>query len=257
MPRENSPRFRHKAVKLSSTLKKHDLPGIALLASRSPAMIFLPPCDCSHIPGSLYPVASPAEDLEIIPGPLVTSHGDWPDMVQDVGMMVIRTFQGAGFMDHLPAQGTLPSLLITDKPPHAGNRDSSSEPVLQRAGSLAAEGMLVSRVEVGSLATAMGTGTPGEPLLLFRSILAIFTHYHNQVSPSWPGRRLLCRSGTRPHNTVEDGVKVFWHKGTSKGALFPFAHFRISRDQERIHQVSVPSSGHHDMLIVLISENEK
>jgi hypothetical protein len=239
------------------SLKKHDLPGISLPVSQPPALILLPPCDLSHIPGSLDPVASPAEDLEIIPCPLVTTHGDWPDVVQDVGMTGIRTFYGAGFMDHPAAPGTLPSLLIADKPPHAGNRGSPFEPVLHSTGSLAAQGMLVSRVEVRSLATAMGTGTPGEPLLLFRSILAIFTHYHTQVLPSRPGRRSLYPSCAHPDNTGEDGVKVFWHKGTSTEALVPFAHFLISRDQERAHQRSISSSGHPDALIVLISENEK
>jgi len=63
-------------------------------------------------------------------------------------MTVIRTFFGTGFMDHPAAPGTLPSLFIADKAPHAGNRGSPFEPVLQGAGSLAAEGMLVSRVEV-------------------------------------------------------------------------------------------------------------
>ena len=115
--------------------------------SQTPAMIFLPSCDPSHIPGSLDPVASPAEDLEIIPCPLVASHGDWPDMIQDIGMMVTRTFHGAGFMDLPAAQGTLPSLLIADMAPHSGDCGSPFEPVLQSAGSLAAEGMLVFRVE--------------------------------------------------------------------------------------------------------------
>jgi hypothetical protein len=130
------------------SLKKQDLPEIALLMSRIPAMIFLPPCDLSHIPGSLDPVASLAEDLKIFPGPLVTSHGNWSDVIQDVVMTVIRTFHGAGFMDHLPAQGTLSSLLPADKPPHAGNRWSPFEPVLHSTGSLAADGLLVSRIEV-------------------------------------------------------------------------------------------------------------
>ena len=129
-------------------LKKHDLPGIAIPVSRTPALVFLPSCDLSHIPGSLDPVASFAEDLEIIPGPLVTTHGDWPDVVQDVGVVGILTLYGAGFMDHPAAPGTLPSLLIADKPPHAGNRGSPFEPVLQGAGSLAAHGMLVFRSEV-------------------------------------------------------------------------------------------------------------
>jgi hypothetical protein len=147
-------------------------------------MIFLPSCDLSHIPGCLDLVTSLAEDLKIIPGPLVTSHSNWPDVVENVATRVIRTFSGAGFMDLLPAPGTLPSLLVPDKSPHSGNRGSPFEPKLQSAGRPAAKGMFVSRIEVRSLATAMGTGTSGEPLLLFRGILAIFTHYHNQISPS-------------------------------------------------------------------------
>ncbi len=182
------------ALSYRVTLKKHDLPGIALPVSQAPAMIFLPPCNPSHIPGSLDPVAPPAEDLEVIPGPLVASHGNWPDVVEDVGMMVTRAFQGIAIMDLLLTPGTLPSLLIADKPPHAGDRGSLGEPVLQGAGSLAAEGMLVSRVEVYPLAATPGAGTPGEPLLLFRSIPAIFTHYHGQVSPPRSCHRTLCTS---------------------------------------------------------------
>jgi len=68
-------------------------------------------------------------------------------MIQDIGMMVTRTFHGAGFMDLPLAPGTLPSLLIADKSPHPGDRGSPFEPILQSAGSLAAEGMLVFRVE--------------------------------------------------------------------------------------------------------------
>jgi len=49
--------------------------------------------------GSRDPVASPAEDLEIIPNPLVNSLGDWTDVVEDTGMRVIRSLNGSGFMD--------------------------------------------------------------------------------------------------------------------------------------------------------------
>jgi hypothetical protein len=118
------------------------------MVNHSPAMIFLPPCDSSHIPGSLDLVASLAEDLEIIPGPLITSHGDWPDVIQDVVMVVIRTPGAVEFTDLLPAAGTLPSLLVPDKSPHFGNRGPHFGPVLHTAGGLAAGGMLVSRVEV-------------------------------------------------------------------------------------------------------------
>jgi len=141
-------------------LKEYNLTGVALQVTRTRAVISLPMCNLSHIPGSLDPVASPAEDLEVIPCPLVTSHRDGPDVVKDVGMMDMKITLCVGFMDHLPAPGTLPTLLITDKPPHAGNRGSPFEIILQRAGSLAAEGMPVSRIEVYSLTAAMGTGTP-------------------------------------------------------------------------------------------------
>ena len=141
-------------------------------------MIFLPPGDVSHIPGCLDPVASLAEDLEIIPGPLVTSHGNWPDVVQDVMMAGMRTDIGPALMDLAFAPGTPPSLFVPDKPPHSGDRRPFFEPVLHTAGGLTAEGTLVSRIEVHSPAAATGTGTPGDPLLLFRSVLAIFTHYH-------------------------------------------------------------------------------
>ncbi len=195
--------------------KKQDLPGIALPVSQAPAMIFLPPCDPSHIPPGLDPVAPPAEDLEIVQGPLVASHGDWPDVVEDVGMMVTRTFHGIALMNLPLTPGTFPSLLIADKPPHAGDRGSLFEPVLQRAGSLAADGMLVSRVEVQSLTTAMGTGTAGDPLLLFRAIPAIFAHYHDQASPSRSVSPDIVHIFVPvQNNTGEDGVKVFRHKST-------------------------------------------
>ena len=111
-------------------------------------MIFLPPCDSFPIPGSLDPVASPAEDLEIFPCPLITSPGDWPDVIQDAGMMVIRSFNGSGFMDLPLTPGTLPSLFIPDKSPHFRDSRSHFEPVLDTAGGLAADSMLVSRTEV-------------------------------------------------------------------------------------------------------------
>jgi hypothetical protein len=127
--------------------EKQDLPGIAPV-SQSPAMIFLPSCDSSHIPGGLDPVASPAEDLEIVPCPLITSHSNWPDMIQDVVMMVIRIFGSAGLVNLLSAQGTLPSLLVPDTSPHQGDRSSHLKPVLHTAGGLAADRMLISRIEV-------------------------------------------------------------------------------------------------------------
>jgi hypothetical protein len=139
--------------------KKPDLSGSIHLEGQTPAVIFLPTCNLSHIPGSLDPVASPAEDLEVIPCPLVTSHGDGPDVVQDVVMMDMRITLCVGFMDHLPAPDTLPTLLIADPPSHFRDRGPLFIPVLHGAGSLAADGMLVSRIEVYSLTTTMGTGT--------------------------------------------------------------------------------------------------
>ena len=140
--------------------KEQDLPGIALRVSQSPAMISLPACDSSHIPGGLDPVASPAEDLEIIHGPLVTSHGDWPDVIQDVGKTGRGTFRGVGFMDLLPAPGTLPFLLKPDNSPHFGDCGPLPAPVLDTAGGLATEGILVPGTEVCPLPAAMGTGPP-------------------------------------------------------------------------------------------------
>jgi hypothetical protein len=101
-------------------------------------------------------------------------------------MMIIRTFSGVEFMDLLSAPGTLPFLFIPDKPPHSGDRGPLFEPVLHTAGGLAADGMLVFRIKGYSLAATMGTGPPGETLLFFRSIPAVFTHDHVQVSPSFP-----------------------------------------------------------------------
>jgi hypothetical protein len=172
-------------------------------------MILLPSGYLSHIPGGLDPVTSAAQDLEIVPGPLVTSHGDWPDVVENVVMRGGGIPVCIGFVDYLPAPGTLPSLLIPHKPSHFSDRGPLFIPVLQGAGSLAARGVLVSRSEVYSLATAMGTGTTADPLLLFRSIMSIFPYYHIQVPPSWSGLLLLCAFCSRPDKTGEDGVKVF------------------------------------------------
>jgi hypothetical protein len=171
-------------------LKKQDLAGIVLPKGQSPAMIFLPPCDFSHIPGGLDPVAPYAEDLEVIPGPLVPLHGDRPDVIQDVVMNYMQALSGVEFMKLLFAVGTLPSLLIIDKPPHFGNGGPLSAPVLSTAGGLAAQGIPVPEIEVNPLAATMGTGPPGEAPLLFRSIgiPAIFTGYHDQRSRSCPGR---------------------------------------------------------------------
>ena len=106
-------------------------------------MISLPACDSSHIPGGFDPVASPAEDLEIIHGPLVTSHGDWPDVIQDIGEAGRGTFRGTGFMDLLPAPGTLPFLLKPDNSPHFGDCGPLPAPVPDTAGGLATEGIFV------------------------------------------------------------------------------------------------------------------
>jgi len=139
--------------------KEQDLPGIARRVNPFPAMIFLPPGDVSHITGCLDPVASLAEDLEIIPGPLVTSHGNWPDVVQDI-TAGFRTSGGIAFIDLAFAPGTPPSLFVPDKPPHCGDRRPFLEPVFHTAGGLTAEGMLVSRIKVYSLPAAPWTGTP-------------------------------------------------------------------------------------------------
>ena len=187
--------------------EKQDLPGIARPVSWSPAMISLPSCDPSHIPGGLDPVASPAEDLEIIPGPLITSHGDRPDMIQDIVMTLIRLFGGTGLVNLLPAQGTLPSLLVPDTSPHQGDRSSHFEPVLHTAGGLAADRMLISRIEVESLAATLGTGTPGDPLLLLRSILAIFPDVFRSHLPC-PPLIVIMHIFPGPHNTGQEGVKV-------------------------------------------------
>jgi mRNA interferase RelE/StbE len=45
--------------------KKQDLPGVVV--SQSPAIVFLPPCSLSPVPGCPEPVAPPAEDLEKLP----------------------------------------------------------------------------------------------------------------------------------------------------------------------------------------------
>lgn len=181
-------------------LEEHDLPGTVLPEGQSPGMIFLPACDVSHIPGCLDLVASLAEDLEIIPGPLVTFHGDWPDVVQNVVMKGIRTCSGVGFTDFLFAPGTLPFLLIPDKPPHSGDRGPLFIPILYTAGGLAAQGSFVSGIEVCSLTATIGTGPPGEAILLFRSRTAVFTHYHVRVSPLGPNRYHGAHSGPGPDN---------------------------------------------------------
>jgi hypothetical protein len=123
--------------------KKQDLLGIVLPEGQSPAVIFLPPSDLSHIPGSLDLVAPLAEDLKIIPGPLIAPHGDWPDVIQNVVMTIIRRSGGGAFMDLLVAPGTLPFLLKPDKSPHFGNSGPLFAPVLPAAGGLAADGILV------------------------------------------------------------------------------------------------------------------
>ena len=115
-------------------IEEQDLPGIARRGNPSPALIFLPPDDVSHIPGCLDPVTSLAEDLEIIPGPLVTSHGNWPDVVQDIMMAGMRTSIGPALMDLAFAPGTPPSLFVPDKPPHSGDRRPFFEPVFHTAG---------------------------------------------------------------------------------------------------------------------------
>jgi hypothetical protein len=150
-------------------------------------MISLPARDSSHIPGSLDPVASPAEDLEIIHGPLVTSHGDWPDVVQDVAITGVLIFRVA-FMDLLPAPGTLPFLLKPDNSPHFGDCGPLPAPVPDTAGGLATEGIFVPGTEVCPLPATTGAGPAGEALLLLGSngIATIFTHYHSLTSPSLP-----------------------------------------------------------------------
>ena len=139
---------KHFAHSLKFSLKKQDLPGIVLLKGQSPAMIFLPPCDSSHVPGSLDPVAPLTEDLEIIHGPLITTHGEWPDVVQDVVMMRMRTSGSVGCMDLLVAPGTFPFLLKPDKAPHLGDCRPLPPPVLPAAGGLAADGVLVPGTEM-------------------------------------------------------------------------------------------------------------
>ena len=184
-------------------LEKQNLTGIVLLVSTSPAMILLPPCNVSHIPGGLDRIASHTKDLKIILGPLITTHRDWPDVVQDVVMMAVRTMTGAGFMDLLSAAGTHPSLLIPDKPPHLRDCGSHFEPVFHTAGGLAADCMFISRTEVYSPAAAMGTGAPGDPFPLFRCVLAIFTYYH--VSLPGPYRIDDAHLGTFPYNLRSRG----------------------------------------------------
>ena len=171
-------------------------------------MIFFPPCDLSHIPGSLDLVTLLAEDLEIIPGPLVPTHRDRPDVIQYVVMMHIRTFSGVEFMDLLSAPGTLASLVIPDKLPHIGDRRPLFEPVLHTAGRLAADGMLIFRIEGYSLAATMGTGPPGETLLLFRSIPAVFAHNHVQASHSFPPLSHEVHPVPGPDNEIQGWMNV-------------------------------------------------
>jgi hypothetical protein len=129
-------------------MEQENLPKIALPLGRSPAMIFPPSGDSSHIPGSLDLVAPLTEDLEIISRPLVTSNSDWSYVIQDVAMRGFLTLSGVEITNLLPAPGTFPSLLVPDKSPHDGDRVSHLEPVLHTTGSLAAYRMLVSRIEV-------------------------------------------------------------------------------------------------------------
>ena len=130
------------------SLKKQDLPGIVHPKGQSPSVIFLPSCDRSHIPGSLDPVAPFTEDLKIITGPLITIHGDRPDVIQDVVMMSILTSGSVAFMELLFAVSTLPFLLKPDKSPHFGNRGPLFVPILPTTGGLAANGILVPGIEV-------------------------------------------------------------------------------------------------------------
>jgi hypothetical protein len=130
-------------------------------------------------------------------------------VVQDIVMAGMRTSVGLAFMDLAFAPGTPPSLFVPDKPPHSGDRRPFFEPVLHTAGGLTAEGMLVSRIEVYSVAAATGTGTPGDPLLFFRSILAIFTHYHNRSHFLDPVDVMTHIFLPGPDNTGAGWVKVF------------------------------------------------
>ncbi|MCX6688148.1 MAG: hypothetical protein NTZ39_00375 [Methanoregula sp.] len=128
--------------------EEQDLPGIILQKGQSPVMIFLPSCDFSHIPGGLDLVASYAEDLKIIPGPLIPAHGDWSDVIQDIVMEYMQTLGGFEFMDLLFAMSALPFLFIMDKLPHFGNCGPLFAPILGTAGGPAADGIHVPKIEV-------------------------------------------------------------------------------------------------------------
>ena len=145
---------------------EQDLPGPVLLKGQSPAIIFFPACNISHIAGGLDPVALPAEDLEIVPGPLVPSHGDRPDVIHDAVMRCSRTLWGAAFRDLLSAVSTFPFLLRKDMQLHLRNSGLPA-PVLGGAGGPAADCIQVPEIEVASLMAAVGTGPPGEAFLLF------------------------------------------------------------------------------------------
>ncbi|MCX6696445.1 MAG: hypothetical protein NTV84_02610 [Methanoregula sp.] len=124
------------------------LPGVVLLKGQSPAVIFLPSCDFSHIPGGLDLVASFAEDLKIIPCPLIPAHGDWSDVIQNIVMEYMQTLGGFEFMDLLFAMSALPFLFIMDESPHFGNCGSLFAPILGTAGGPAADGSHVPKIEV-------------------------------------------------------------------------------------------------------------
>jgi hypothetical protein len=145
---------------------------------------------------------------QVIPCPLVTSHGDGPDGVQDVAM--IRTSGGVGFTDIPFTPDTLPPCSSRTRRLIPAIVGLTLNQYSLTAGGLAAEGMLVSRLEVRSLFAAPETGALGDPLLLFRGILAVFTHYHGRVSPHRPNR---CHdmeiSGQVQIIPWQDGVKVF------------------------------------------------
>jgi hypothetical protein len=187
-------------------------------------------CDFSHIPGGLDHGASCTEDLEIITGPLITTHSDWPDVIQDIVMMSIRTFGGVTFMDLLFAPGTLPFLLKADKSPHFGNRGPLFAPIHSASGGLAAQGILVPGIEVYSL-----TATIGQARRERRSFSSEVVEYRR-----YSHNTLYLRPG--PDNTGTFGVKVLRHKGIKKGNLFPFAaHFLVSRLSWDCHFISALS----------------
>jgi hypothetical protein len=63
-------------------------------------------------------------------------------------MMIIRTSGGIDFMDLLFAPGALPFLLKPDKPSHFRDRGPLFAPVLDTAGGLATDGVLVPGIEM-------------------------------------------------------------------------------------------------------------